>query len=326
MIQKPADADARENRFYYMNIIKNTTLIALGGQTSSGKSEMAVELAQKLGDAWIISADSRQIYKDLNLGTGKVQGHWQEYDCYEKNCFIYKGIPHFFIDFLTPEKQYTLACFLNHFTDFCSNNKLPKYLILSGGTGLYIKSVIENYQLKTTKPEFAQAFQDYKNQISKLNIQELQKQIDPKVFASLNNSEKNNPRRLINYLLDQKSNAEGWTQNLVLPVFEHKYNFVIECNQDDLKKRITQRIHERIAAGMIDEVKSLHYLGSPRLFDLGLEYRFTDMYNQGQLTYDEYLVKLTHESHQYAKRQLTWLNKQNLVWVKSADEILQNLT
>ncbi|MGL4759200.1 MAG: hypothetical protein ACRCXZ_07710, partial [Patescibacteria group bacterium] len=132
-----------------------TTLIALGGQTSSGKSEMAIELAQKLKDCWIISCDSRQVYKYLNLGTGKIAGSWEMvlHNGQLIHTYLYQDIPHFFIDNVDPSKQYSLAHFLADFRDFCKNHTLPKYLILCGGTGLYIKAILERYRINEIKAE-----------------------------------------------------------------------------------------------------------------------------------------------------------------------------
>jgi tRNA dimethylallyltransferase len=305
-----------------------TTLIALGGQTASGKSQMAVELAMELKDCWIISCDSRQVYKYLDLGTGKVEGQWEAvvYENQLMHTFLYKGVPHFFIDTIDPSKQYTLAHFLADFRDFCSQHTLPKYLILCGGTGLYIKAIIERYNLSQTKPEFEDVYEQTKVELQSLSLPELQK-INQTLTTvpKLNESDQQNPRRLINQILTSKGESLNWGEQVVLPSFEKVYNFAIERDQDQLNEKIETRILTRIDQGMIQEIESLVYLGAERLLSLGLEYRLTYLYLLGQLSYGEYINKLNIESINYSQRQLTWLQKQNLTWVRSVADILNSI-
>lgn len=303
-----------------------TTLIALGGQTASGKSEMAVELAKQLQDCWIISCDSRQIYKYLDLGTGKVEGQWEAivYKNQLLHTYLYKGVPHFFIDTIDPSKQYTLAHFLADFRDFCNNNTLPKFIILCGGTGLYIKAVLEEYHLSQIKPEYEETYSTTKLELQGLSLSQLQSiffDIAPE--KSINDSELQNPRRLVNHILNHKGEQLKWVAPIVLPAFSTTYNFAIKVNQENLYHQIELRILNRIDQGMIQEIQSLDYLGSNRLLSLGLEYRLTHLFLLGQLTYFEYIKKLTQESINYAQRQLTWLNRQQLMWIESSNDILK---
>jgi tRNA dimethylallyltransferase len=173
-------------------------LITILGPTSSGKSEMAVELANfyqsKNQTSWIISCDSRQVYQFLNLGTGKIEGKWEKINNIEY--FIYKNHKHFLIDYINPFEtenlNYNLGRFVQDFIDlFKKNLDLPDIVILVGGTGLYAKAVIENLDLeKITQPE---KYQNYKNSLQKLIKSELQnlylQNINNKKFQILNNYE-----------------------------------------------------------------------------------------------------------------------------------------
>jgi tRNA dimethylallyltransferase len=305
-----------------------TTLIALGGQTSSGKSEMAIGLAKELQDCWIINCDSRQIYKYLNLGTGKVPGNWDMIQSGNQliHTYLYEGIPHFFIDTIDPQIQYSLAQFLSDFRDFCLSHTLPKYLILCGGTGLYIKAILEKYILDEIKPEFKDEYEKEKTSIEVLPLTDLQQ-----IYSTFNTentpntSDFQNSRRLKNKILTQISKLHNWAEPIHLPEFAKSYNFAIQSDQIELSTKIKNRIVTRIDQGMIREVESLEFLGTDRLLSLGLEYRLTRLYLMGQMTYVEYIQKLSSDSINYAQKQLTWLKKQPLKWITCTQDILDNL-
>lgn len=305
-----------------------TTLIALGGQTSSGKSEMAVELAKQLQDCWIVNCDSRQIYKYLDLGTGKIPGNWEMiiHNNQLIHTFLYRQVPHFLIDTIDPSKQYSLAHFLTDFSDFCENHDLPQYLILCGGTGLYIKAILERYALTKLSEEFEDDYNKEKTKLEQMSLTNLQKlYIRCFPVVTLNDSDFQNSRRLINKILTYKGEINNWSQPIVLPKFSKIHNFAIESDQESLYEKIGQRILKRIDEGMIKEVESLQFLGKERLLSLGLEYRLTYLYLIGQLTYMEYINKLTLDSINYAQRQLTWLKKQPVKWIDSTQSIIRAL-
>jgi tRNA dimethylallyltransferase len=307
----------------------HTTLIALGGQTASGKSEMAVQLAKQLNDCWIVSCDSRQIYKYLNLGTGKVDGQWEAiiYENQLLHTYVYQGVPHFFIDTVSPDKQYTLAHFLSDFKHLCENHILPKYLILCGGTGLYIKAILERYSLDQIKPEHEEEYEHTKTLLQTYSTAKLQDiYCTYKPLDTLNESDTHNSRRLVNHILNHMADSNHWGEPISIPEFEKTYHFAIDCNQQELYKNIEKRLLDRIDQGMIEEVDSLDYLGTDRLLALGLEYRLTHLYLLGQLTYHEYIKKLTLESVNYAQKQLTWLKKQDLAWIRNIDELLEKIS
>lgn len=311
-------------------------LIAILGQTSSGKSDLAVQLAHTLQNAWIVNCDSRQVYRDLNIGTGKVPGLWlpAESTYYQDRWYSYQQVPHCLIDYVDPQIRYSLLDYLKAFQQLLFSRQLPKYLILTGGTGLFAKAVLERYSLEEVRPEFASEFRKYTDQLASYNLLDLQSlylqtlESDPDLNQStgspLNHSDFQNPRRLQAYLCRRQIQAKAWGQTVRLPKFRHSYGFLIQTNPESLKAKISLRLQQRIQQGLLQEVYQLQHLGS-RLLELGLEYRLTYLYLQGQLTESQWLDKLLRENLSYAKRQNTWFQKQPLTPIQDLADILKHL-
>jgi tRNA dimethylallyltransferase len=292
------------------------TIIAIQGQTASGKSRLAIDLAHLLKDVWIISADSRQVYRGFDLGTGKITGSWETTSWYGTNmsCFMSEGVPHMLIDYADPAKDYSLAQYIADFTDLVTTVKLPKYLIICGGTGMYVDALLSRYVIRPTSPNTEES----RNRYTQFSLQKLQETVDS-CHIQLNASDYQNPRRLVNALLrHENKNTLDYIQ---APEFLKYHNFAIQADQSILHTHIYNRLLERMKAGMIDEIKSFHYLGTQKLLNFGLEYRLTTLYLLGQLTYDRYMHELTKKTIQYSKRQLTWLKKHFPIWIKNLEEI-----
>ncbi len=305
--------------------IQNTTviLISLLGQTCSGKSEMAVEIARWLGNCCIINCDSRQIYQKLNIGTGKIKGSWKD------NNYFYKTIPHLLIDYVDPqEKNYSLANYINDFKNLQTNIESQfKYAILTGGTGLYAKAITDNYQISSVKPEYEKDWQDLRKELSKDSISTLQQKYLTLNLSPLNHSDFHNPRRLISKLLDFEGKSKGWYETIQNEFkFDKSLNFAIQVDQTELKQKILIRLKDRVTEGLTEEIESLNYLGTQRLLDLGLEYRISQLYLLGFLTEDEWINKMYLENCKYAKRQLTWLQKQDFTWISNTEETKRRIT
>ncbi len=298
-------------------------LIVLLGQTCSGKSQLAVDLAKNLGSAWIVNCDSRQIYKRLNIGTAKVPGVWTNLEKYGKY-FEYQEVPHFLIDFVDPQIQYTLVDYLRDWVQLFKEHEqnLPDFVILTGGTGLFAKAILEEYQPSWVKPEKDSELKELKSSLSKLGVSELQSII--KNSANINKSDWQNPRRLINKILAQEAQEKGWTKKSKkqYPNFEQKLFFAIQIDQGILQERIYKRLVQRINQGLLEEVKNLQDLGTSRLLELGLEYRLTQLLFLGQLNESEWKEKMYQENIRYAKRQMTWLKKETPEWLSGCEEIL----
>ena len=285
---------------------KNKILIILGS-TASGKSDLAVQIA-KDRNAEIISADSRQVYKYLNIGSGKITKEEMQ------------NINHYGIDITSPKynnekynnteynddyKLFTAGDWLSYtedkITEIINKNKLP---IICGGTGMYIDALL--YGLENNPGPDYELREKMKNK-SLLQIQELLKNKNPNYFSSLNNSEKNNKNRLIRKLE---------LENVIYKKRELKYDIeMIIINKDlkELKEKITQRLDKRLENDLlINEVKDLIYnknIDINWLISLGLEYKYVTEYILQKINYQEMKDELINKIFQYAKRQITWNKK-----------------
>lgn len=285
-------------------------VVAIVGTTASGKTKLGVAMARKFNGE-IISADSRQVYKGMDVGTGK---DLVEYKKKEKNKIV--KIPYHLIDIAEPKDKFDLAQWYKMaqaaLEDITARGKLP---IVVGGTGLYVQALVDGYNLSEIKPD-----EELRKKLEKRSKEELLKKLEKinlSFVKKLNNSEKNNKRRLIRYI-------EIFTQGgNSTKVKNDKYEFEIigvTFSKEELKKRIYKRLVDRLEReGMIEEIKFLHKQGLSweRLESFGLEYRFISQYLQKKLDYEEMVNKLFVATCQYAKRQMTWLKR----WEKQGAKI-----
>ena len=274
-------------------------LITVLGPTATGKTKFAAKLAHKYNGE-IISADSRQVYIGMDIGTGK------DYNDYIINN---TKINYHLIDIIRPKQEFNLflfkELFAKSFSDVTSRDKLP---FLVGGTGLYISSIIQNYDLKKADfnsdriPELEQKSQD--------ELQNLLIKLIPKIHNTHDLSSK---ERMIKAILVAEANQR-------LKDFPKINSFVlgVKMNRDEIKRRITERLTKRLDEGMIDEVKRLIESGVTfeRLASFGLEYKFLSMHLKGELSYDEMFQKLNTAIHKFSKRQMTWFRKMEREGVK----------
>ncbi len=301
------------------NSINPFKVICIVGPTASGKSELAVEIAKKYNGE-IISCDSRQIYKGMDIGTGKVSGKWKEKKLQAAgNLFIYKSIPHHCIDIADPKKQYSVSLFqkaaLKAMAEIQERGHLP---ILCGGTGLWVDAVIKNQVLPEVKPQ-----PRLRKQLEKKSIEELYEQLkilDPDRAAVI---DWHNPRRLIRALEIVITTGHPVpplpTTNYPLPTNNVLY-LGLYPGQDELYKKIDKRLKERLNGGMIKEIQKLRKSGLSwkKLEDFGLEYKFIALYLQKKLSYEEMIAQLSLAIKHYAKRQMTWFRKnQEIIWINN---------
>jgi tRNA dimethylallyltransferase len=276
------------------------SLITILGPTATGKTRLASLLAYKFNGE-IISADSRQVYKGMDLGTGK-----------DFSDYIVEGekIPYHLIDIADPRTEFNLFLFIEHFKKaFGSIISKKKKPILTGGTGLYISSVIQNYQLK--KADFSN---DEIEKLSGLSIDELRTfllKIKPNPH---NKTDLENKERLIKAILIASSEEES----LLADVKVNPLVIGIKFERDEIKKRITERLEKRLNKGLVEEVKKLVDSGVTyeRLLKFGLEYKFVTLYLKGELNFNDMFRKLNSAIHDFAKRQLTWFRKMEREGVK----------
>jgi len=291
------------------NAKKKAVLII--GPTSSGKTSLAVKLALEF-NAQIISADSRQVYKGMDIGTGK---DLSEYSVKTESGV--KQVPYHLIDVCSPKESFNLSMYLKlankALEEISEQGGLP---LVVGGTGLYAQALVDNYQISKVREdsEFRAKWQDK-------NLEEVQVVLEkeyPSFYNKLNNSDKNNKRRLIRYLeilkdkgaLDKKSSHPKF-EFLVLKIDE---------DRDELRKRIKNRIINRIEKEeMIEEVARLHKEGLSwkKLENFGLEYKYISKYLQNKLDYDKMIEDLYTASCRFAKRQSAWFRR----WQRQGREI-----
>ena len=294
------------------------TVIVIGGPTASGKSNLAVELAKKI-DGEIISADSMQIYKDMNIGTAKITEEEMQ------------GIPHYMIDIVSPEERYSVSEYKKEaekaIEEILKKGKMP---IIVGGTGLYIESLI--YGIEFQQEEFDEEYRKKLDNIAEKEglekLYEEAKKIDPKAMEKIS---KNDRKRIIRVLeIYHKTGKTKTEQEIESRKKEVKYNyklFAINFDREKLYSRIEQRIDQMIENGLIQEVEDIKkkYNKFPTAMQ-GLGYKEVVEYLENKITKEEMLEKLKKETRHYAKRQLTWFRKyKEIIWLEGENEINSNL-
>ena len=272
----------------------NFDLIIILGATATGKTSLAVKLAEKLNGE-IISADSRQIYKKMDIGTGKD---------YKEYIINNKKIPYHLIDILDPNVDYSVYQFQKDFKksyeQIKSKNKIP---ILCGGTGLYIESILLNYPLIDSSPDY-----DLRKKMELKPIKELLEIAGEKFKKTSNESEIHNKRRIIRYIekLNQSNKAPKQIIKINSPL-------ILGTNfpRDEIRAKIETRLLTRLDEGLINEVEKLinDGISHERLEKIGLEYKFISYYLKKELTKEELIKNLTIAIQQFAKRQLSWFRR-----------------
>lgn len=272
----------------------NNRVIAVVGATASGKTSYAIELAKKINGE-IISADSRLVYKGMDIGTAKPTiDEMQE-------------IPHYMIDVVEPEYNYSVGLYVKeakkHITDIISRGKVP---IVVGGTGLYFRVLLENYDLPDVKPDY-----ELRKELSSYSYEELLEMLTKLDEKAANSVEKNDKKKLIRYIEIIK--LAGKPLDLVRGVKEKEFNVEwvgLNFPREILYDRINKRVDLMIEQGLIDETKKLlqkHGRISNITDTIG--YREVLSYLDGELSLDEVKDKLKQNTRNYAKRQLTWFRK-----------------
>lgn len=299
--------------------MQNTpNLIVILGPTATGKTRLAANLANSIKSE-IISADSRQVYKQMDIGTGK-----------DKNQYIVEGstIPHHLVDIKLAGENYHVADFQTDFaTAFDQIQSKGKIPILCGGTGMYIDAVLKNYQFtsipndtklatelaKMSPSALKKLFQEFPSDYSLLADISTRKRLERAIqiaFYLKENPMRGNKAPTLNPLIF----------GLLMPVEKRR-----QC--------ITERFHARLKEGLVQEVKGLLEQGiSPeKLVFYGLEYRFVTEYLLGKMEYNEMVEKLNIAIHQFAKRQMTYFRKmerdgQKIYWLDAENDIETNLS
>ena len=277
---------------YYVDMSKPKIYVVCG-PTSTGKSDYAVELALK-ANGEVISADSRQVYIGMDLGTGKITKEEM------------KGVPHHLLDIKNPNEVFSVEEFqllaFEKIEDIISRGKTP---ILCGGTGYYIQSVTDNIIFQEIKPNKA-----LRAELEEKTIEELKEILEkiPKEEGVKVDTE--NKRRLIRAI--EIGESMGTLECVKKGEQNYDFEFIyLDKPDEELRERISLRLEKRLEDGMIDEVKNLHANGVSweKLESFGLEYKYIALFLQGKISEEEMVETLKTKIWQYAKRQRTWFKR-----------------
>lgn len=300
-------------------------VIVICGPTASGKTALSIELAKKINGE-IVSADSMQIYKDMNIGTAKP-------DDDEK-----QGIKHYLMDYISPKQRYSVAQFKNDaeiaIEEIITKRKTP---IIVGGTGLYIDSLIYGIEYNDIKID-----EEYRKELEEiLETQGLEvlynkaNEIDSQAMKKISpNDQKRIMRVLEIYHATGKTKTEQEEESRKNEVkYDYKV-FALNMDRERLYERINKRVDKMIEKGLIQEVENLQrkYNEFPTAIQ-GLGYKEVVDYLQGKYTQEEMIEKIKMESRRYAKRQLTWFRKnKETIWLdamktkeQNVQQILENI-
>ena len=267
-------------------------IITILGPTASGKTSLATRLALMMGNAEIISADSRQVYRGMDIGTGKDLADYEIEGV---------SIPYHLIDIADAGDKYNLfqfqQDFWNAYNDIRSRGKFP---ILCGGTGLYIESVLKSYKMVPV-PENPQLRQELEGR----SLEELTELLS--TYKSLHNTtDVDTPKRAIRAIEIQQYYREHKIDEREFPSLR-SLTIGVNIDRDLRRQKITQRLHDRMQHGMLQEVEGLlQHVPAEDLMYYGLEYKYLTLCCLGQLTREEMLRQLEIAIHQFAKRQMTW--------------------
>ena len=299
------------------SVVCNKRMITILGPTASGKTDLAAHLAARL-NAEIISADSRQVYRGMDIGTGKdladytVEGH---------------AVPYHLIDICEPGTMYNLFRYQQDFLDSYENIRSRGVLpILCGGTGLYIEAVLKGYSLSPVpqNPELRKALEEKSLEELTAMLVEL-KEKNHSVMH--NKTDVDSCQRAIRAIEIETYNLTKPTEERQCPPIDSLI-IGVDIDREARRKKITNRLKARLEEGMVDEIAGLLKQGIPAedLIYYGLEYKFVTEYLIGKLSYDEMFRQLEIAIHQFAKRQMTWFRGMErrgftIYWVNTAQKM-----
>ena len=294
------------------------TVYVIGGPTASGKSNLAVELAKRINGE-IISADSMQIYKDMNIGTAKITPEEMQ------------GINHYLIDFVSPDERYSVSSFKKDaekaIEAILAKGKVP---IIVGGTGLYIDSLILGIEFQDEKidTKYRESLNKIAEEQGLQKLYNMAQAIDPVAMKKISENDK---KRIIRVLeIYHKTGKTKTEQELESRKSEIKYNyklFAITMDRQVLYEKIEKRVDKMIEQGLIDEVQGIlnKYKEFPTAMQ-GLGYKEVVEYLENKTTKEEMVEKIKKETRHYAKRQLTWFRKnKNIIWLNGENSIEDNI-
>jgi tRNA dimethylallyltransferase len=285
-------------------------IVVILGPTASGKSRLGIRLARKFKGE-IISADSRQVYQGMDLGTGKVSKAEQ------------RMVPHHLLDVASPKRQFTASQYKKlakkAVKEISARGRFP---FLVGGTAFYVYALVDDLELPDAKPDLK-----LRKALDKKTTEQLfamLKKLDP---ARAKNIDANNRRRLVRAIEINKVTGKTVPSLEIAPskatLAYDALLIGVSKPQEELYKLIDKRLQLRLRQGMVKEVKRLVSQGisHKKLESFGLEYRYVSQYLQGKLSYDQMVIELSNAIHRFSKRQMTWFKRDHRIhWVSSQAE------
>lgn len=293
-------------------------VIVICGPTASGKTKLSIELAKTINGE-IVSCDSMQIYKEMNIGTAKPNKEEMQ------------GIKHYLIDFVSPDERYSVADYKkdakNAIKEILEKGKIP---IIVGGTGLYVDSLI--YEIEYPNIEFDEKYrQKLEKEVEQNGLESLYekaKMIDEKAIEKIS---KNDKKRILRILEIYNATGKNKTEQEIesrRKDIEYDYKvYALKWDRDKLYERINKRVDIMLEQGLIEEVKNIYgrYNKFPTAMQ-GLGYKEVVEYLENKITKDEMIEKIKQETRRYAKRQMTWFRKnKQTIWLDAEEEIQNNI-
>ena len=288
-------------------------LVILTGPTAVGKTKLSIELAKRIGGE-IISADSAQVYKHMDIGSAKITTKEME------------NIPHYLIDELEPKEEFNVVVFQQKAKQYMENiyskGKIP---ILVGGTGFYIQAVLYdiNFSVDDDNHQIRASLEKLGQEMGPLYLHEELRKVDP---ASADAIHANNMKRVIRaleyyQLTGQKISEHNEEQRLNTSPYDFSY-FVLNDHRNLLYERIDQRVDEMVVNGLIEEVKGLKSMGYDRSYVSmqALGYKEIFRYLEGEISLEEAIYIIKRDTRHFAKRQITWFKREKeVIWVNKPD-------
>ena len=297
--------------------MEKAKVIVIGGPTASGKTSLSIELAKKI-NGQIVSADSMQIYKDMNIGTAKPDQEEMQ------------GIKHYLLDCISPEQRYSVADYKlqakKAIQEILNDGKVP---IIVGGTGLYIDSLIYEIEFQDIEIDLK-----YREELEKIveekGLEYVYKEacrIDPQAMEKISSNDQKRILRILEiYKQTGKTKTELDEKSRKDPQYDYRV-FAINMDRQVLYDRINRRVDIMINDGLIEEVQNIvkKYDEFPTAMQ-GLGYKEVVEYLNGITTKEEMIEKIKMETRRYAKRQITWFKKiENVKWIQGNETISNNI-
>ena len=293
-------------------------VIVICGPTASGKTALSIELAKQINGE-IVSADSMQIYKDMDIGTAKPTKEEMQ------------GIKHYLIDFVSPDERYSVADYKQDakkaIREILKKGKVP---IIVGGTGLYVDSLI--YEIEYPNIEFDEKYREkLEKEVEEKGLEELYekaKEVDVEATKKISKNDKKRILRILEiYHATGKNKTEQEIESRKKEVeFDYKV-YALNWDREKLYERINKRVDIMIEQGLIEEVKNVYekYNEFPTAMQ-GLGYKEVVEYLENKTTKEEMVEKIKQETRRYAKRQMTWFRKnKQTIWLNAEEEIQNNI-